>query len=128
MRNVDVEDHDVVKDLEWARDSTEVRWFGPDGYVNKSYGQPPVRVLRLEGGPGVVVVEPRLQGQANRLVAFNADGSVRFRMVVPGQGLAFHDVYYVGRELTAIVAFLTADFAYVLDGNTGEVLRSYETR
>jgi hypothetical protein len=52
-----------VKDVEWARDSTEVRWFGPDGYVNKSYGQPPVRVLRLEGKPGVAVIEPRLEAK-----------------------------------------------------------------
>jgi hypothetical protein len=97
-------------------------------YITKSFTARPSRALVLNDGSGVVVVEPRRNGGSNSLVIFNSDGSERFRMGVPDEGRAFHDVYYVGEELTAIVAFLTVDFAYVLDSTTGEVVRSYEIR
>lgn len=92
----------------------------------------PVRVANLlEDKTGVAVVEPFEEKGRDNAVVFNADGSERFRLKFPlpePHGNYYFDFYYVMGRLTAFANLRGTDFAYELNPQTGEVLKTYETR
>jgi hypothetical protein len=85
----------------------------------------------LKDGTGVAVVEPFDEKGRENAVVFNGDGTERFRLKFPlpePYGNCFDQIYYVGEKLTAFANLRGNDFAYELNPQTGEVLKTYETR
>jgi hypothetical protein len=120
-----------VSDLRWERGSTVVSWLAEGRRVEKAYSRPIASVCELHEGCGVALVEAIEESGPHNAVVFNADGSTRFRLGLPlpdYQVQGFADMYYVEQELTAILVTPGRDFAVVIDDNTGECLRTYETR
>jgi len=86
----------------------------------------------LGGLPGFeFFAELAADGGELAAVVFNGDGTERFRLKFPlpePYGNCFDQIYYVGEKLTAFANLRGNDFAYELNPQTGEVLKTYETR
>lgn len=99
--------------------------------LEQEFGQGQVVVNELRDGSGVVVVLPmRDDGKSNAQIR-NASGEVRCEIEIPasfGGGKGFADAYYVNGELTAIFVRPGRDFAFVVDEQTGRILKSYEAK
>lgn len=120
-----------VSGLAWKRGSAVVAWDSDGERIEKVYRGPVSSVCQLRDGGGLALVEPIDETGPNNAVVFNANGTVRFRVKPPlptYQVQGFADMYYVKDELTAILVTPGRDFAVVVDGKTGECLRTYETR
>jgi hypothetical protein len=117
-----------------SRGSETVTWTDTSSgsTIVKTYSAAVAGAVLLWDGSGVAIAEPDDAGMSQEVVIFNADGSRRVSLRMPVRDdisvIGFHQLYYVGGELTAIVACVGRDFAYVIDPNTGRFIRSYETR
>ncbi|WP_425618825.1 hypothetical protein NA78x_002541 [Anatilimnocola sp. NA78] len=90
-----------------------------------------ILVAKLNDDSGVIVVFPIEKNGFSNAQIINSTGTVRCQLEIPYEfrnGHGFWDAYYVQGELTAILLTPGRDFAFVIDEQTGCVLRSYETR
>jgi hypothetical protein len=120
-----------MTDFEWNFDSPTVSWMHNGKSIVKQYRFPIRSAVPLRDATGVAVVEPFEEKGRDNAVVFNADGTERFRLRFPlpePHGHCFDQMYYVRNTLTAIANLRGTDFAYELNEQTGEVLKSYETR
>ncbi|TWT29974.1 hypothetical protein Enr8_46310 [Blastopirellula retiformator] len=99
--------------------------------LEQEFGKGQVVVNELRDDSGVVVVLPmRDDGKSNAQIR-NASGEVRCEIEIPASfrgGNGFADAYYVNGELTAIFVRPGRDFAFIVDEQTGRILKCYETR
>jgi hypothetical protein len=120
-----------MTDFEWNVNSRTVRWMHSGKSIVKQYDFPIRSAVPLRDATGVAVVEPFEEKGRDNVVVFNADGSERFRLRFPlpePHGNCFDQMYYVRDKLTAIANLRGTDFAYELNEQTGDVIRTYETR
>jgi hypothetical protein len=99
--------------------------------LQQQHGGKDILLTRLLDGSGAVAVFPIGENGINNAQIIETAGRVRCEVEVPSEfrhGLGFHDAYYVNGELTAIFVVPGRDFAFVINENTGRVIRSYETR
>jgi hypothetical protein len=121
----------TITDFKWAFNSPSVNWICNGRLVSKTYRFPVRNAVPLKDGTGVAVVEPFDEKGRENAVVFNGDGTERFRLKFPlpePYGNCFDQIYYVGEKLTAFANLRGNDFAYELNPQTGEVLKTYETR
>ena len=120
-----------LTDFEWKFNSPVASWRHNCKSIVKQYDFPIRSAVPLRDETGVAVVEPFEEKGRDNAVVFNADGSERFRLRFPlpePHGNCFDQMYYIRQVLTAIANLRGVDFAYELNEQTGDVLKSYETR
>lgn len=118
----------MITDFENPDGAAYVRWKFPSGFVDKQYANTVYGVV-LAAGDGVAVVEP-FEGHPNNAAIFNADGSLRVRLVNPltsAGATCFMYPYYVGSELTIVDALPGVQFGCVFEPD-GRLVRIYESR
>ena len=118
----------IISDFESPPDSTIVRWSCDQKPVVKQYAFE-VQGAILKSGTGVAIAEPS-NGNPHNGVIYNADGSLRVRLVNPcvaDGAICFGDVYCDGSELKFIARGPGFMWACVFDEN-GQLLRTHETR
>lgn len=121
----------TATDFKWPLNSPRISWLFNGCLVNKTYRFPVRSAILLDDGTGVAVVEPFEEKGRDNAVVFNSDGTERFRLKFPlpePYGNCFDQIYYVEGKLTAFANLRGNDFAYELNQQTGEVLRSHESR
>jgi hypothetical protein len=120
-----------IHELRWTIHSNVVEWIA-DGPPRRVAYQKAIRsAVLLRDRSRIAVVEPLTTYGENNAVILNADGSLRFRLLLPikdGSVYGFDQMYYVDDELTIVVAVTGRDFAYVVDEKTGEYTNHYEMR
>lgn len=120
-----------ITDFNWAVNSPIVSWICNGFLVRKKYRFPVRSAILLIDGTGVAVVEPFEERGRDNGVVFNGDGTVRFRLKFPlpePYGNCFDQIYYVEGKLTAFANQNGTDFAHELNPQTGEILKTYESR
>lgn len=121
----------LIKEFNWAFNSKVASWICEKTTIRKEYRYSIRSAIPLLDGTGVALVEPMEQAGRDNAVVFDANGTERFRLVFPlpePHGHCFDQMYYVQGRLTAFANLRGADFGYVLDEKTGEVLKSFESR
>ncbi len=86
---------------------------------------------KLADGSGALVVMPMNQPARSNARIVDSNGKIRCTIEIPPEyatGVGFYDAYYVGSELTAVFIMNNRDVAFVIDEQTGQVVRSYETK
>jgi hypothetical protein len=118
----------TISDFENPDDSRYVRWKFAGKTIEKDY--PGITyAIPLASGTGVVVVEP-YAGHPDNAIIFDADGTERIRLVNPLTSIGaicFIYPYYVGPDLTLVVALRDLQYGCVFDAD-GRCLRTYEAR
>lgn len=117
----------TISEFENPDDANYVRWRFAGTLIEKRYSRATYAVV-LASGTGVAIVEP--YAGPNNAVIVNADGTERVRLINPltSKGaICFMYPYYVGGELTVMVALPADQFGCVFD-EQGRCLRTYETR
>ena len=121
-----------MTNFSWNPKSSILEWTHKGDPVKIDLNIPIENALPLKDGAGIaVVLDPQNQLNPNNALIINLDGSIRFRLRKPDshdRDASFYYFNYVQGELTVILASLTRDFAYVVDPETGQFIRHYETR
>jgi hypothetical protein len=118
-------------DFTWKKGSSELSWCWNGHMIRKTYRFPLCVANLLDDETGVAVIEPFEEKGRDNAVVFNGDGTERFRLKFPlpeQYGNYYFDIYYVNGRLTAFANLRGNDFAYELNQQNGEVLKSYESR
>jgi hypothetical protein len=121
----------TIKNFEWAYNALVARWECKGIQIAKTYKFPIRSAVVLSDKTGVAIVEPFEEKGRNNAAVFNSDGTERFRLNFPlpePHGNCFDQMYYICEKLTAIANLRGADFAYELNEQNGEVIRSYESK
>jgi len=119
----------MINKCDSPEDGSYVRWEC-DGHVIEKTSKGRIFGVPLKSGNGVVVVDLHSSAGSENAKIFNCDGTERCTVSNPMQqegAICYEDIYYVGDELTLILAMPERQFACVVDEN-GHILKVYETR
>ncbi|WP_213367460.1 hypothetical protein [Mesobacillus boroniphilus] len=97
----------------------------------KEYRSSIESVIKLLDSSGFAVVLSHLDYGKRNAFILNADGRERFNFSIPTEirdAICFHEIYYLNGVLIAIVATRSVDYACVIDPNSGNLTKFYETR
>ena len=115
----------------WKRNKEFFNWVFNSKQYEKKFKIVPQSVIELDDKSGFAVVGSYEEFGMSNAFIFNADGSERYLLDMPPEiksPICFHEIYYIEKELTAIIVTRNVDFACVIDVNTGLYTRTYETR
>lgn len=121
----------IIENFIWKNNEESFSWIFNGKQYQKEFKHIPKSVVELADSSGFAVVGSFEEFGMHNTFIFNADGSERHCLAIPvsiRNAICFHEIYYIDKELTAIIATKNIDFACVIDGNTGLYKRTYETR
>lgn len=99
--------------------------------LRHEFGNADILLSPLRDESGVVAILPIQKDNRCNARIIEKSGATRCALEIPGEfrdGAGFYDAYYVSDELTAIFVTRSRDVAFVIDEESGRVIRSYETR
>lgn len=119
-----------VEDFRWTIGDRSVRWRCAGQEISKDFCDEVPSAVVLRDESGVAVVGPESALGVDNAVIYNADGSERSRVTPPqpDRHVVFAQMYYVADELTAVAITTGNEWATVVDSETGQATRTYETR
>jgi hypothetical protein len=121
----------MIDDFIWKSDQEFFTWFLNGKQQLKQFQRVLQSVVKLADGLGFAVVGSYEEFGMNNAFILNEDGTERYLLDIPKSitnPICFHEIYYIGSELTAIIVNQGVDFACVVDSNTGLYGKTYETR
>lgn len=121
----------MIEQFVWKIDQEFFTWFLNGKQYRKNFKHVPQSVVKLADGLGFALVGSYEEFGMNNAFILNADGTKRFLLSIPNcltNPICFHEIYYTGTELTAIIATRSVDFACAVDSNTGICGKTHETR
>ncbi|MFS1514341.1 hypothetical protein VQL36_18225 [Chengkuizengella sp. SCS-71B] len=120
-----------ISNLKWSINDKNIIWKYNNKPLIRKTTYPPKSVVELADRSGLAIVFSTEEYGVNNAFIINANGSERLRLKVPSDirgVICFHEIYYIGDDLTAIIVANGCDFACVYDVNSGNIKKKYETR
>jgi hypothetical protein len=117
---------EAITAVKWDVSSPTASWKWKGETVKRTYGHPPFKVLLLKDRRSVIIIASTKDEGVENAAVYNADGSLRYRLVVPSirpKIYGFYDVYYSRDKLTLILITGSRDYPYdtgcTFDAETG---------
>jgi hypothetical protein len=121
----------IVKDFLWKENERSFKWTFDDKNKEKVLKYVPRSVVELSDKSGFAIVGSYDEFGKENAFILNADGTKRLILTIPNKirdAICFHEIYYIMGELTAIIVAGGIDFACIINSDTGEYKKIYETR
>jgi hypothetical protein len=119
-----------ISNFIWNSDK-EFCWIYNDKDYKRDYKYIPQSIIVLNDKSGIAIVGSYEEFGISNAFIINADNSIRFFLQIPQSiknPICFHEIYYIGRELTAIIATNNFDYTCVINEKNGIYKRIFETR